>query len=49
MSQLLITREHIEQTPGVYGRKLRIARHRIKVQYIIIWHKKLGRLTDKIV
>jgi uncharacterized protein (DUF433 family) len=35
--------EHIEITPGICGGKLRISGHRIKVQDVAIWHKRLGQ------
>lgn len=41
--------EHIEITPGVCGGKPRIAGHRIRIQYVVIWHEKMGRCPDEIV
>lgn len=40
---------HIEITPGICGGKPRIARHRIKVQNIVIWYERLGMSPDEIV
>jgi uncharacterized protein (DUF433 family) len=39
---------HIEITPGVAGRKPRIAGHRITVQNIAIWHERVGLSADEI-
>jgi len=41
--------EHIEITPGVCGRKPRIAGHRIRVQDVVIWHEYKGMSPDEIV
>ncbi|WP_036485910.1 DUF433 domain-containing protein [Myxosarcina sp. GI1] len=49
MSQLSLITEHIEITPGVCGGKPRIAKHRIKVQDIAIWHERMGMSPDEIV
>jgi uncharacterized protein (DUF433 family) len=49
MPQLPIITEHIEITPDICGGKPRIAGHRIKVQYIVIWHEKMGMSPDEIV
>ena len=35
-------------TPEIAGGKPRIARHRITVQNIVIWHEHLGRTADEI-
>src|SRR5438094_9451159 len=40
---------HIEITPGVCGGKPRIAGHRIKVQYVVVWHERMGLSPDEIV
>jgi len=40
--------QHIEATPGIAGRKPRIAGQRITVQDIAIWHERLGRSVDEI-
>ena len=40
--------QHIEITPGVAGRKPRIAGHRITVQNIAVWHERLGKSVDEI-
>lgn len=40
--------QHIEMTPGVAGGKPRIARRRITVQDIAIWHERLGQTVDEI-
>lgn len=40
--------EHIEITPGVMGRKPRIAGHRISVQNVVIWHNEMGYSVEKI-
>lgn len=49
MSQLSVIAEHTEITPDVCGGKPRIARHRIKVQDIVIWHERMGMSPDEIV
>ena len=38
----------IPVTPGVAGRKPRIAGHRITVQNIVIWHERMGLSADEI-
>ncbi|MEB3335883.1 MAG: DUF433 domain-containing protein [Leptolyngbyaceae bacterium] len=49
MSNIFVISEHIEITPGVCGGKPRIARHRIRVQDIVIWHERMGLSPDGIV
>jgi uncharacterized protein (DUF433 family) len=39
---------HIEIAPGVAGGKPRIARHRITVQDIVLWHERLDLSADEI-
>ena len=39
---------HIDVMPGVAGGKPRIARHRITVQNVVIWHECMGRSADEI-
>jgi uncharacterized protein (DUF433 family) len=39
---------HIAETPGICGGKPRIAGRRIKVQYIAIWHVRMGMSIKKI-
>lgn len=43
-----IERTHIEMTPGICGRRPRIAGHRIRVQDIVLWTKE-GLSPDEIV
>jgi uncharacterized protein (DUF433 family) len=43
-----ILSQHIESTPGVCGGKPRVARHRITVQNVAIWHERMGMSADKI-
>ena len=40
---------HIEITPGICGGKPRITGHRIRVEDIVIWHKRLGLSPDEII
>lgn len=49
MPQLSVIAEHIEINPDICGGKPHIARHRIKVQDIVIWHEKMGLSPDEIV
>lgn len=39
---------HIETTPDVVGGKPRIARRRITVEDVFIWHERLGKSVDEI-
>jgi uncharacterized protein (DUF433 family) len=41
--------EHIEITPGICGGKPHIAKHRIKVQDVVIWHEEMGLSPREIV
>ncbi len=43
-----ILSQHIESTPGVCGGKPRVAGHRITVQNVVIWHKRMGMSADEI-
>jgi uncharacterized protein (DUF433 family) len=45
----LVSREHIELTPGTCGGKPRIAGTRIRVQDIYVWHELQGQSADEIV
>ena len=40
--------QHIEVTPGIAGKKPRVAEHRITVQNIVIWHERIGKSIDEI-
>ena len=40
--------QHIEITPGIAGGRPRIARHRITVMDIAVWHERLGHSPDEI-
>jgi uncharacterized protein (DUF433 family) len=44
-----VIQEHIAITPGICGGKPRIARHRIRVQDVVIWHEQMGMSPDEIV
>lgn len=46
MAQVLT--ERITKTPGVCGGKACIARHRIRVMDIAIWHEHMGMSPDEI-
>jgi uncharacterized protein (DUF433 family) len=48
MTSEAVLDRHIEVTPGVAGRKPRIAGHRITVQNIVIWHERMGLSADEI-
>ena len=43
-----MTTQHIAVSQGVAGGKPRIARHRITVQDIVIWHERMGLSADEI-
>ena len=43
-----ISHQHIETTPGIAGGKPRIARHRITVEDIVVWHEHQGKSTAQI-
>ena len=45
----MVSREHIQVTPGVAGGRPRIAEHRVRVQDIVVWHDALGFSPDEIV
>lgn len=45
---IAVIKEHIEITPGICGGKPRIARHRIRVQDIVVWHEQMGMSPDEI-
>ena len=48
MTSEAVLDRHIEVTPGVPGRKPRIAGHRITVQNIVMWHERMGLSVDEI-
>jgi len=39
---------HIVSTPGIAGGKPRIARHRIRVQDVVIWHQDMRMRPEEI-
>jgi len=43
-----MTVPHIAISKDVAGGKPRIARHRITVQHIVIWHERMGLSADEI-
>ncbi len=47
MTESVLVR-HIEISPDVAGGKPTIARHRITVQNIVIWHERIGLSADEI-
>jgi len=48
MASEAVLSRNIEITPGVAGRKPRIAGHHITVQNIVIWHEGMGPSADEI-
>jgi uncharacterized protein (DUF433 family) len=46
---LPVIREHIVRTPGTCWGKPRIAGTRIKVEQVVIWHKRMGMSPEEIV
>ncbi len=39
---------HIISTPGICGGRPRIAKHRITVENLVIWHERMGQNADEI-
>ena len=44
-----VTGECIALKPGFCGGKPHVAGHRVKVQHVAVWHRRMGMLLEEIV